>query len=244
VVRRAQGDWLMWAVNSGPEGCTSSSTTVELRRSTDGVTWSDPVTTDLSEGNLFAWHIDVQWIPSKSEFWATYNVKVPGSCTTSALHFARSADGTHWNIAPGAVLVRGATPAFSDIVYRASLLYDAPSDNITLWYSGASFADSRYTWRIATETLTASEFFERGSLGYSATTRPGEFDGMELQSFGWRVEPVSVTRVESSFFEDRARFPAGSIEFDSALLMRDIPVIWHRSGRFEASVIPAYAPGT
>lgn len=172
VVRRAQGDWLMWAVNSGAEGCTSASTTVELRRSTDGITWSAPVTTDLSEGTLFAWHIDVQWIPSKAEFWATYNVKVPGSCTTAALHFAKSVDGVHWDVAPGAILVRGATPAFSDIVYRASLLYDQASDNITLWYSGAAFADSRYTWRIATETMTAAEFFARVEALSSAGTTP------------------------------------------------------------------------
>ena len=73
----------------------------------------------------------------------------------------------------------------------------------------------------------ASTFFERGSLGYSATARPGEFDGLELRSFGWRVEPLAVRRVESSFFEDRSRFPAGSVEFDCALLMRGIEHEWH-----------------
>ena len=29
----------------------------------------------------------------------------------------------------------------------------------------------------------ASAFFERGSLGYSVTARPGQFDGLELRSF-------------------------------------------------------------
>jgi hypothetical protein len=161
VVRRGAGDWLMWSVNSGSVGCTSSATTVELRRSIDGVNWSDPVTTDLSEDVAFAWHIDVQWIPGKQEFWATYNVKVPGSCTTAALHFARSLDAVHWVTAAGPVLLRGAIPAFSDIVYRASLLYDETSDSITLWYSGARFGNGRYDWRIATEQLTASAFFDR-----------------------------------------------------------------------------------
>jgi hypothetical protein len=73
----------------------------------------------------------------------------------------------------------------------------------------------------------ASTFFERGSLGYSATARPGEFDGMELRSFGWRVEPLAIERIESSFFDDRALFPAGSVEFDCALLMRGIEHEWH-----------------
>ena len=35
------------------------------------------------------------------------------------------------------------------------------------------------------------------------------------------------TRVESSFFEDQVRFPAGSVEFDCALLMRGIEHEWH-----------------
>jgi hypothetical protein len=33
--------------------------------------------------------------------------------------------------------------------------------------------------------------------------------------------------VESSFFEDRQRFPEGSVRFDSALLMRDLQHEWH-----------------
>ncbi|HEV7388330.1 MAG TPA: hypothetical protein VGN73_06955 [Gemmatimonadaceae bacterium] len=161
VVRRGQGDWLMWSVNSGSDGCRSSSTTVELRHSTDGINWSDPTTTDLAEQQVFAWHIDVEWIPSKNEFWALYNVKIPGSCTTAALHFAKSVDGVHWDVQPGPVLMRGAIPAFADIVYRASLLYDATSDVVTLWYSGARFDNNHYTWRIATETLGASAFLAR-----------------------------------------------------------------------------------
>ena len=40
VVRRSATDWLMWTVNAGAAGCTSSTTTVELRRSTDGLAWS------------------------------------------------------------------------------------------------------------------------------------------------------------------------------------------------------------
>ncbi len=76
----------------------------------------------------------------------------------------------------------------------------------------------------------ASAFFERGSVGYSPTTKAGEFDGLELRCPGWRVEPLAVERVESSFFDDRARFPSGSVEFDCALLMRDILHEWHGRG--------------
>src|SRR5262249_10464244 len=77
----------------------------------------------------------------------------------------------------------------------------------------------------------ASDFFERGSLGYSVTVSPGQFDGLELRSFDWRVRPLSVENVASSFFEDRALFPTGSVEFDCALLMRGIEHEWHGSER-------------
>ena len=169
VVRRGHGDWLMWSVNSGTTGCTGDATTVELRRSSDGIDWSNPVTTDLAEPTVFAWHIDVEWIAAKQEFWAVYNVKIPGSCTTSELHFARSADGLHWVAEPGPVLTRGTVPEFADIVYRASFLYNASSDNLTLWYSGAKYENGRYDWRIATERLSASAFMER----ITATPPPG-----------------------------------------------------------------------
>lgn len=73
---------------------------------------------------------------------------------------------------------------------------------------------------------SASTFFERGSLGYSATGRKGTFDGLELCSRSWRVEPLAINAVTSSFFEDRRRFPDGTVEFDCALLMRDIAHEW------------------
>ena len=74
---------------------------------------------------------------------------------------------------------------------------------------------------------SVSRFFEAGSLGYSPSASGGRFDGLELRSFNWHVEPLSIHRVESSFFEDRSVFPAGSVTFDSALLMRGIDHEWH-----------------
>lgn len=77
----------------------------------------------------------------------------------------------------------------------------------------------------------ASQFFERGSLGYSATATPGRYDGVELRSQTWTVEPLAVDRMESSYFE---AFPRGSVEFDGALLMRNIDHEWHGRGVLEA----------
>lgn len=73
----------------------------------------------------------------------------------------------------------------------------------------------------------ASRFFEQGSLGYSVTSKPGEYDGLELRSFNWQVRPLDVKNVKSSFFDNRELFPAGSVEFDCALLMQGIDHEWH-----------------
>ncbi len=73
----------------------------------------------------------------------------------------------------------------------------------------------------------ASEFFARGSMGYSATRNPNCCDGLELFTSRWEVEPLDVRSVRSSFFDDLSRFPKGTIHFDCALLMRNIEHEWH-----------------
>jgi hypothetical protein len=75
----------------------------------------------------------------------------------------------------------------------------------------------------------ASAFFRRGSRGYSAgrDSDRGCLDGMELDTGSWRVEPVEVHAVRSTFFDDQERFPRGKATLDCALLMRDIPVTWN-----------------
>jgi len=74
----------------------------------------------------------------------------------------------------------------------------------------------------------ASAFFELGSLGYSPGVQAETFDGLELRSFNWQVEPLAVSYVKSSFFENENLCPPGSAEFDCALLMRGIDHEWHR----------------
>lgn len=73
----------------------------------------------------------------------------------------------------------------------------------------------------------ASKFFERGSVGYSVTRQPGEFDGLELRTSGWRMEPLDVVSWQSCYFSDTGKFPNGAVQFDSAFLMRKIPHEWH-----------------
>lgn len=73
----------------------------------------------------------------------------------------------------------------------------------------------------------ASSFFEGGCVGYSLTCEPGRFDGIRLETRKWEVGALAVKTVESTWFSDPIRFPPGSIAFDHALIMRDIPHEWH-----------------
>ncbi len=72
-----------------------------------------------------------------------------------------------------------------------------------------------------------SQFFEAGSVGYSPADSNQVFDGLELRTLNWQVQPLDVTHVRSSFFDDRDVFPEGSATFDNALLMRGIEHEWH-----------------
>ncbi len=73
----------------------------------------------------------------------------------------------------------------------------------------------------------ASQFFERGDCGFSCSPRTAELEGMRLRTLDWKVIPLEVRRVYALFFENPDRFPPGSVEFDSALLMRRVACEWH-----------------
>ena len=85
----------------------------------------------------------------------------------------------------------------------------------------------------------ASAFFEGGSLGYSATRGGDRLDGLLLRTLDWRVRALAVTEVTSSFFSDVQHFPAGTAEFDHALIMRDVLHEWRA-----AEELYGYAPAT
>jgi hypothetical protein len=159
VVRRGPGDWLMWSVNAGAAGCGGEATVVELRRSRDGIGWSAPEPVALGQEGFFPWHLDVQWIASRGEFWAVYNGKLPQTCTTPVVSVATSTDGVTWRVADKPVITKGRVREFEDIVYRTTLAYDPASDVITFWYSGARYDGGRYVWSAAVERRARAEVF-------------------------------------------------------------------------------------
>lgn len=72
----------------------------------------------------------------------------------------------------------------------------------------------------------ASKFFEAGSLGYSARAHGEGVDGLRFKTESWLVRPLALSAMYSSFFANRDLFPEGSVEFDCALIMRNIAHEW------------------
>lgn len=69
----------------------------------------------------------------------------------------------------------------------------------------------------------ASEFYRSGAVGWSPRGDGQGVEAIELTSAAWGVEPATVHGVESSYFDG---LPPGSAVFDSALVMRDQPLVW------------------
>lgn len=72
----------------------------------------------------------------------------------------------------------------------------------------------------------ASEFYARGVRGWSPDRRDC-LEAIDLQIPAWRCQAFEVDEVRSSHFDDLARLAPGSVEFDHALLMRDVEHSWH-----------------
>ena len=82
----------------------------------------------------------------------------------------------------------------------------------------------------------ASSFFRTARQGYAVTPDTGVFDGVELETCGWGIQPMALDEVRSSFFEDASHFPPGTAELDSAFLMERIETVWRARPRLVADV--------
>jgi hypothetical protein len=71
------------------------------------------------------------------------------------------------------------------------------------------------------------DFFLTGNSGCSLLDDPQTLSGIALETSEGKIRPFQISQVFCSFCDDEQRFPAGSIEFDHALVMRDIAQVWH-----------------
>jgi len=98
------------------------------------------------------------------------------------------------------------------------------SNDINIISISAKLANDLNTGSIFENLATASEFYKNGTIGFSPNK--SNYDGIELKTINWHVDPLFVENVKSAFFEDETVFPKGSVTFDNALLMRDLKHTW------------------
>lgn len=112
---------------------------------------------------------------------------------------------------------------------RISVAFDS-SDGSTHVSVAVGVTDELTSSTLFANLAEASQFFEGGSIGYSATRDPRRFDGLGLETHAWKVEAGVIEHAESSLFSDRSLFPLGSATLDCALVMRGVPVLWRAVG--------------
>jgi len=117
--------------------------------------------------------------------------------------------------------------AVSDQDGRISLRVDTDDHESPLVDLEVSETDGFPPGSIFKTLQESSKFFEAGCVGYSSRPDSCTLDGLLLEVRDWRVSPLSIGHVKSDYFDNRSLFPHDSIEFDHALLMRDIPHEWH-----------------
>ncbi len=79
-------------------------------------------------------------------------------------------------------------------------------------------------------TEEVSDFFKTGNIGWSSKEEESQFDAIELKTVEWRMEPLKVKESYSAYFSDTSRFPEGSVDFDSAMIMRNLKHSWVSRG--------------
>lgn len=167
VVRRDRGDWYLWSVHAPTGGCSQAgSTFLERRTSPDGITWSAPDSTSIPG---HPWHIDVEWVRERQEWWAVY---VEG-CMPTSVRLATSGDGLNWTPFPSPVLVAGIIPEFQDVVYRSTLAVEG--DSVRFWFSGAHWNaqdDSEWVWHAAASVEGINSLLQRLSQVPTSAPRP------------------------------------------------------------------------
>ena len=183
IVMTSAGVAQAWYVDAGTTSCRSrvvrvmtqvaaSANTMRLPGLERG--WSAARQVALVQPGYSIWHIDVQWIAERNEYWAVYSAYAGSNCTTQELFFARSANGLAWQTYPIPVISHGDLPWTAGTMYRASALYDAARDVIQFYTSSRSRGQE---WRIGVVEYRLSTFLTALSIGAPSSaslTGPGQ----------------------------------------------------------------------
>lgn len=149
TVTKVGSTFYMWTIDSD-SGCTSRSTMMNRRSSSDGATWSPPEPVNISQPGFAIWHLNVISVPSEGQFMSMIAAYPVGSdCGHTKLFFANSNDGVNWTTYPRPIMDVGSGWDSKEI-YRSSLVYDPERSLFRVWYSAS---DVKGEWNIGyTET--------------------------------------------------------------------------------------------
>ena len=159
---------------------TNGSWDIYFYESPDGINWGEPVKINLDDK---AWHLNVEYIPSKNEFWMIYL----DNYSNGNVAWAISEDGINWTNFPSRDILTPNYGAWDNTLYRSCFLYDEENDFLKIWYSARNggiwhtgYVDSDYSdlldmlqtniadgWtihRTGGSWSTSSENVKRGSL--------------------------------------------------------------------------------
>jgi hypothetical protein len=167
----------IWYVRTGPDGCNSTSSSVQLRVAMPDTNsryersdWSAPVSVSLGIPGFVTWHLDIASLPNNAGYVALIVAYAKGlTCGTSELWLATSPDGIAWKSYPMPVLWRTMKLAKKRAIstwYRGTLRYDAVTDSLHLWPSALSGS----TWTVYHTAVKLSEL-----LGLLQASQPADF---------------------------------------------------------------------
>jgi hypothetical protein len=72
----------------------------------------------------------------------------------------------------------------------------------------------------------ASRFYRQAAVGYSAGRADTHFEGLRLLTANWDARPLAIEVARSAFLGGLAT-STGIVEFDNALILRDMDHEWH-----------------
>lgn len=157
VVKLA-GEFHMWTVDIGPGGCSTSSSRVMERTSSDGLQWSQPTAIDVDVPGQVIWHLNVTQVPGAQRILAAITAfDAHTSCHATKLFLAYG-DTRGMAMVPEPLLGPGRAPAWDDAaIYRSSMLYDSKQGRLRAWYSARNSASNAWHVGYAEGALTVPQ---------------------------------------------------------------------------------------
>lgn len=152
------GTWMMWYVDTGNAGWAGQNNQVKYRTSSDGLTWSGPVTCDdFVQPGYQVWHIDVHYDESSGQYYAMFPAYPNGTnCDYCVLFFAVNPTGGKWEFFNDPILKANTPGSWDDFcIYRSSMLIE-DDGTLRVWYGDKKQSDA--SWHIGETQRNFAEF--------------------------------------------------------------------------------------